>query len=153
MPPKPAGPCTMSSTGSRSNRMVDPFGESTTATIAVQEALPRQPGLAMVHFRVAGSEACDNVAAILAGLPLARAGRLRLTEIDVHDRPELAARYDVRATPTVLLVRDGDVVDRVIGGASRILLQSLLDARAPRQARHGDFPRTSSHPCGPPPSS
>jgi thioredoxin 1 len=143
----------MSSTDSRSKSMVDPLGESATATIAVEEALPRQPGLAMVHFRVASSEACDNVAAILAGLPQARAGRLRLTEIDVHERPELAARYDIRVTPTVLLVRDGDVVDRVIGGASRILLQSLLDARAPRQARHGDFLRASSHPSGPPPSS
>ena len=122
----------------RSNRMVDPFGESATASLAVEETLPRQPGLAVVHFRVAGSGACDKVAAILAQLAQARASRLPLTEIDVHDSPELAAQYNVRATPTVLLVRDGDVMDRVIGGASRILLQSLLDARAPRQARHKD---------------
>ncbi len=105
----------------------------TPTTLAVEEALPHQPGLAVVHFRADGSDACDSVAAILAQLAQVFAGRLPLTEIDVHDRPELTARYNVRATPTILLVRDGDVVDRVIGGASRILLQSLLDARASPQ--------------------
>ena len=120
MPPKLTATCTTHSTDSR------------RSTLIVEETLPRQPGLAVVHFRVAGSEACDNVAAILGQLAQARAGRLPLTEIDVHDRPELAARYNIRATPTVLLVKDGDVVDRVIGGASRILLQGLLDERAPK---------------------
>jgi len=110
-------------------------------TLAVEETLRRRPGLAVVHFRAGGSDACDSVAAILAQLVQDFAGRLPLTEIDVHDRPDLAARYNVQATPTILLVRDGDVVDRVIGGASRILLQSLLDARA------------SLHPSGTPPSS
>ncbi len=105
----------------------------TPTTLAVEEALPHQPSLAVVHFRADGSDACHSVAAILKQLVQAFAGRLPLTKIDVHDRPELAARYNVRATPTILLVRDGDVVDRVIGGASRILLQSLLDARASRQ--------------------
>jgi thioredoxin-like negative regulator of GroEL len=91
----------------------------------------------VVHFRRAGSDACDSVAAVLAQLVQAYTGRLPLTEVDVHDSPELAARYDVRATPTILLIRDGDVVDRVIGCASSILLQSLLDARTPRPARQG----------------
>jgi thioredoxin 1 len=95
------------------------------------------PGLAVVHFRRAGSDACDSVAAILAQLVQAYTGRLPLTEVDVHERPELAVRYNVQATPTILLIRDGDVVDRVIGRASSILLQSLLDARTPRQARQG----------------
>lgn len=115
---------------------VDP-GESgavTPTTLAVDEAIPHQPGLAVVHFRADGSAACDSVAAILAQLVQGFAGRLPLTEIDVHDRPGLAVRYNVRATPTILLVRDGDVVDRVIGAATRSLLQGLLDARARRQA-------------------
>jgi len=103
---------------------------TTAATSVAKETLPRQPGLAMVHFRVAGSEASDRVAAILAQIVEAHAGELPLTEVDVDDRPHLAARYNVRVTPSVLLFRDGSVVDRVIGDASRILVQSLLDARA-----------------------
>jgi thioredoxin 1 len=119
------------------SRRGDQDPQVTSTTLAIEGALSRQPGLAMVHFRRAGSDACDSVAAILAQLVRAYTGRLLLTEVDVHDRPELAARYNVRATPTILLIRDGDVVDRVVGRASSILLQSLLDARTPGQARQG----------------
>jgi thioredoxin-like negative regulator of GroEL len=98
------------------------------------EVLPRQPGLGVVHFRADDCDACDHVADVLGQLVHAGAGPLPLTEIDVNDRPVLAARYDVRVTPTILLLRDGVIVDRVVGGATRLLLQSLLDARAPRRA-------------------
>jgi thioredoxin 1 len=103
-------------------------------TVAVDEALPREPGLAVVLFRADGSAASEGVAAILAQLVQGCAGRLPLTEIDVDHRPALADRYNVRTTPTILLVRDGDIVDRVIGAATGTLLRSLLDARAPRRA-------------------
>jgi thioredoxin 1 len=86
----------------------------------------------MTLFRARGSEDADRVAAILARLVQASRGRLGVIEIDVEAGPTLAARYNVTETPTILLVRDGEVVDRVIGAATRILLQSLLDARAPR---------------------
>ncbi len=42
--------------------------------------LSRQPGVAVVHFRRAGSDACDSVAAILAQLVRAYTGRLPLTK-------------------------------------------------------------------------
>ena len=104
----------------------------TPTSATVDEALLRRPGLVMTLFRARGSEDGDRVAAILARLVQASAGRLGVIEIDVDARPTLAARYNVTETPTILLVRDGEVVDRVIGAATRILLQSLLDARAPR---------------------
>jgi thioredoxin 1 len=105
-----------------------------TTTASVEDVLPRQPGLAMVHFRADDCSACDVVASILAQLVDSFAGRLPLTEVDVHAQPGLADRYNVRLTPTILLIRDGAVVDRVVGAATRVLLQSLIDARAPRRA-------------------
>ena len=102
--------------------------------LGVEDALSRQPGLAVVHFRADDCNACDGVASILAQLVHAFAGRLPLTEIDVHARPELADRYNIRVTPTILLIKDGAVVDRVVGAATGSLLQSLLDTRAPRRA-------------------
>ena len=105
-----------------------------TTTASVEDVLPPQPGLAVVHFRADDCSACDGVASILAQLVDGFAGRLPLTEIDVHAQPGLADRYNIRLTPTILLIRDGAVVDRVVGAATRILLQSLIDARAPRRA-------------------
>ena len=87
-----------------------------------------------MHFRADDCGACDGVASILAQLVDGFVGRLPLTEVDVHAQPGLADRYNVRLTPTILLIRDGAVVDRVVGAATRVLLQSLIDARAPRRA-------------------
>ena len=110
------------------------YGVTVTTTASVEDVLPPQPGLAVVHFRADDCSACDGVASILAQLVDGFAGRLPLTEVDVHAQPGLADRYNIRLTPTILLIRDGAVVDRVVGAASRVLLQSLIDARAPRRA-------------------
>jgi thiol-disulfide isomerase/thioredoxin len=73
----------------------------------------------VVHFRADDCSACDGVASILAQLVDGCAGRLPLTEVDVHAQPGLADRYNIRLTPTILLIRDGAVVDRVVGAATQ----------------------------------
>ena len=71
-----------------------------TTTASVEDVLPTQPGLAVVHFRADDCSACDGVASILAQLVDGCAGRLPLTEVDVHAQPGLADRYNIRLTPT-----------------------------------------------------
>src|SRR5882724_4691982 len=96
------------------------------------EALSPRPGLVMALFRARGSDAGDRVAAIVTGLAQASRGRVGMIDIDVNARPALAARYYVTQTPTILLLKNGVVVDRVIGTATRSLLEWLLKTRAPR---------------------
>lgn len=41
--------------------------------------------------------------------------RVPVQEINVDDQPDLTARYSVRNVPTVLIIKDGQVVNRMIG--------------------------------------
>lgn len=103
-----------------------------------------RPGLVMALFRARGSDAGDRVAAIVTGLAQSSTGRVGMIDIDVNARPALAARYYVTQTPTILLLKDGVVVDRVIGTATRSLLERLLKTRAPRDvAGPLDSPRST----------
>ena len=88
--------------------------------------------LTLVLFRDRRGDGLDVVAGILHDIILGGANRYALTEIDVHDRPELAVQYNIQTTPTILLMRDGDVVDRVVGTPTRILLDNLLESRTMR---------------------
>jgi thioredoxin-like negative regulator of GroEL len=85
--------------------------------------------LTMVLFRDGRRDGGDAVAGILRDIVRGRADRYSVNEIDVQDRPGLATHYNVRTTPTILLMKDGDVVDRVVGTPTRILLDTLLGAR------------------------
>src|SRR4029450_2267172 len=85
--------------------------------------------LTMVLFRGGRRDGGDAVEGILRATVGVGAHRYSVKEIDVQDRPGLAAHYNVRTTPTVLLMKDGDVVDRVFGTPTRILTDSLLGAR------------------------
>ena len=85
--------------------------------------------LTMVLFRDGRRDGGDAVATILRDIVRGRADRYSVKEIDVQDRPGLAAHYNVRTTPTILLMKNGDVVDRVVGTPTRILLDNLLGAR------------------------
>ena len=54
-------------------------------------------------------------------------GRLRVAKIDADANPELAAKYQVRALPTVLFLKDGNVSSSLVGNQPKATLQSTID--------------------------
>jgi thioredoxin-like negative regulator of GroEL len=53
--------------------------------------------------------------------------RLRVTSIDVDERPELAERFGVETVPTIALVKGKRVVDRLEGRASAPKIERMLE--------------------------
>lgn len=52
--------------------------------------------------------------------------RVRVMRVDVDERPELAARFKVDVVPTLALVKDKRVVDRLEGRASAPAIERML---------------------------
>jgi thioredoxin 1 len=48
-------------------------------------------------------------------------------KVNIDEQPRLAARYGIRSIPTILFVKDGVVVDRVVGAVPRRVLQERLE--------------------------
>lgn len=59
--------------------------------------------------------------------PLSSGRRVRFTAVDVDAEPALAERFGVRAMPTVVLLRDGREVGRVVGSRPRAFVAGMLD--------------------------
>lgn len=64
----------------------------------------------------------------LAHLARKERHRLRLTRVDIDDCPELASRFDVDEVPTLVLVCDRRMVERLEGRASVPRIEAMLDA-------------------------
>lgn len=58
---------------------------------------------------------CQMVSPALERLATEFAGRIKLVKVDVDSSPAVAARFEVRAVPTLLVMRGGDVIARQAG--------------------------------------
>jgi thioredoxin 2 len=55
------------------------------------------------------------------------AGSLKLVKVNVDDAPGLSRRFDVRAVPTLMILKDGKVIARQAGAASAAALRGWVD--------------------------
>jgi thioredoxin 2 len=70
---------------------------------------------------------CRFVGPILEELSREWAGRLKVVKVNVDDNQRLALQYDARSIPTMLVMRDGQVVDRIVGALPKPALVARLE--------------------------
>jgi thioredoxin 2 len=80
---------------------------------------------------------CRFVGPILEELSREWAGRLKVIKVNVDDNQRLALRYDARSIPTMLVMRDGEIVDRIVGALPKPALQGRIQPhlKPPKSAR------------------
>jgi thioredoxin len=99
-------------------------------TEATFDAETTRPGLMMVDFWATWCAPCRAIAPVLDDLVRESGGSLGLAKVNVDEQPALAARYGIRSIPTILLLKDGEVVDTVVGAVPKTQLKKKLDALA-----------------------
>ena len=81
----------------------------------------------LVFFGAAHSGPARRMESLMAHLARKERDRLRVTSIDVDERPELAQRFGVETVPTIALVKGKRVVDRIEGRASAPKIERMLE--------------------------
>jgi thioredoxin 2 len=71
---------------------------------------------------------CHMLAPTIEALARDYAGRVLVAKLDVDANPATAGRFDVRSIPTLLVFRDGRLVDRLVGVQPRAALDAKLRA-------------------------
>ena len=56
------------------------------------------------------------------------AGRAIVAKLDVDANRETAVKYGIQAIPTLLLVKNGEIADRIVGQTDKASLASKLDS-------------------------
>jgi thioredoxin 2 len=81
---------------------------------------------------------CRMVSPVLETLARERAGQLKLVKVNSDVAQVVSRRFEVQAIPTLVLMRDGQVIDRQIGAAPAPALRSWLDRSLPASQHDGD---------------
>jgi len=58
---------------------------------------------------------CHMIAPVVEQLAAEMAGRVKVAKLNVDDSPRTAARFGVRSIPTLLILKNGREVDRLVG--------------------------------------
>jgi len=90
------------------------------------ETLATNDELLLVDFWAPWCGPCRAIAPVLAALEQDHAGRVKLAKVNVDEEPALAGRYAIRSIPTILLVRNGQIVDTVVGAVPRPTLEAKI---------------------------
>jgi thioredoxin 1 len=81
----------------------------------------------LVDFWAEWCGPCRIVAPVLEQIAVDYKGKARIGKVNVDEHSALAARYGVQSIPTLLLFKQGKVVEQYIGATSKDVLAKLID--------------------------
>jgi thioredoxin-like negative regulator of GroEL len=81
----------------------------------------------LVFFSHARSGPARRMESLLAHIARKERSRLRVTRVDIDDRPDLAERFRVDEVPTLVLVKEKRAVARIEGRSSAPRIEQMLE--------------------------
>ena len=91
----------------------------------LQQCVDTKP-LVLVDLWAPWCGPCRMVAPVLESLAATNAGRLKVVKVNVDDNPQASRRFDAQSIPTLVVMRDGAVLDRIVGALPETALAARI---------------------------
>ncbi len=86
----------------------------------------------LVDFWAEGSVHCKTVSPIMAEIAKEYSGRLFAVKINIDKKPDVAAHYQVKGVPTIMMFWKGQSLLRIVGAQSKAQIKLQIDLRLPK---------------------
>ncbi len=93
-----------------------------------QETVLDSEKVAIVDFWAEWCGPCRIVGPIVEELAKEYEGKANIGKVNVDDNPGISQQYGIRNIPTILFIKNGEIVDKQVGAASRQVLEQKFKA-------------------------
>jgi len=91
------------------------------------ELVEKSDKLAVVDLSAEWCGPCRMVGPIIHELAAEYEGRIVVGELNVDENPATTTKYKIRNIPTVLFIKNGEVVDKQVGAVPKANYKNLIE--------------------------
>ncbi len=73
----------------------------------------------VVEFWAEWCGPCKQISPALEEIAAEMGGKIRVAKVNIDDNPQAPSRYGIRGIPTLLIFKDGELVDRKVGADTK----------------------------------
>ncbi|MBT3300626.1 MAG: thioredoxin [Candidatus Marinimicrobia bacterium] len=81
----------------------------------------------LVDFWAVWCGPCKAIAPVIAEIADEYAGRVKVGKLDVDNNSQTAVKFGIRSIPTLLIMKNGSVVNQMVGAVPKNNIESLLN--------------------------
>lgn len=82
---------------------------------------------ALVDFWASWCAPCRAIAPVIEEMAAQYNGKVRITKMNVDENPSTPGKYGVRGIPTLILFKDGKVLDQLVGAVPKTQIKDLIE--------------------------